>query len=87
MTLVVGLLQKKKGCKNPKTGNQRKSDEIINWSGPIATFRSDYVKYTWRNLSVREICPKAGCNDKDHFTGCQHMEESEKTCTEHNCPK
>jgi hypothetical protein len=76
----------KKGCKNPKTGAQRKADEVINWSGPIATFRSDYVKYTWKNLSVREVCPKSGCNDKDHFTGCQHMVEGNKPCSEHDCP-
>jgi len=72
----------KKGCMNHKTGKQRGKDDILLWSGPMAVFRSDYAKYTFRNLSVREICPSGGCSDKDHFKGCDKYDSG---CAKQDC--
>jgi hypothetical protein len=68
-----------KGCTNFITGKTRENDDVIAWSGPHVTFRSDGLTWAFKDLSVREICAlgsQADCAKIDHRAdGCHNMKE------------
>jgi len=37
--------------------NARTEGAVISWGSPMIIFKSDYVTYDFKNLSVREIIP------------------------------
>jgi hypothetical protein len=74
------------GCKNYLNDKQRTKDEVLAWSGPSVTYRSDGVTWAFKDLSVREVCALGGADkcDNDEFHGCANMKEG-SSCADAKC--